>query len=94
MRYSGLRTAGRIAVCGRLASWLGEARRDEDAESYSTIAEWDGVLTKDDREGYLFSVRIQEMYLRPNLRWVVDWTDDRGDTSLISERGPIGEAFP
>lgn len=70
--------------------WLG----DEDAdESYSKIAEWEGVLTRDDLEGRLFSVEIQEMYLRPNLRWVVEWTDDEGDRLLVSEKGPVGEAF-
>lgn len=68
--------------------WLGE----DAAESLSKIAEWSGVLTADDRDGHLFSVEIQERYLRPNLRWVVEWTDDEARIR-VSEKGPVGEAF-
>lgn len=33
------------------------------------------------------------MYLRPNLRWVVEWTDDDGERLQVSEKGPVGQAF-
>ena len=72
--------------------WLG----DEDVNDYSTVDRWDGVLTRDDRDGHRFRVRVQDMYMShaPDFRWTVVWADGHSDDNTwITDRRPLGGHF-